>query len=68
MKVSKSKKIDVAYVQFRKGSAIKTVEIMENILIDLDSKGRVLGIEVLSLEELAPELKLLKKGFKGSKK
>jgi uncharacterized protein YuzE len=62
MKLSKNKKLNVAYIQFRKGFSAKTVKVMENILIDLDSKGRVLGIEVLDLTELAPALKLLNKG------
>ena len=62
MKLSKNKKLNVAYVQFRKGSSVKTVKVMENILIDLDAKGRILGIEVLDLAELAPALKLLNKG------
>jgi len=62
MKVSKNKKLNVAYVQFRKGSSAKTVRVMENILIDFDAKGKILGKEVLDLAELAPALKILNKG------
>jgi uncharacterized protein YuzE len=62
MRVSKNKKLNVAYVQFRKGSSAKTVRVMENILIDFDAKGKILGIEVLDLAELAPALKILNKG------
>ena len=63
MKVTKNKKLDLAYIQFRKGSVSKTVKVMEEILIDLDSKGRVIGIEVLALAEMAPALKILNHGI-----
>ncbi len=61
MKVTSDKKLNVAYVQFRKGSASKTIKLRNGLLMDLDRKGQVLGIEVLSLSETAPELKTIKK-------
>ena len=63
MKVTKNKKLDLAYVQFRKGNIHKTVKIRDDLLIDLDKEGRILGIEVLSLSELAPSLKLIQRGL-----
>ena len=68
MKVTKNKKLDIAYVQFRKGTVYKTVKIHEGLLMDLDRKGNVIGIEVLSLAELAPSLKVLNRGSGASKK
>ena len=61
MKVTRDKKMDVAYVQFRKGAAAKTVKLRDDLLMDLNRKGQILGIEVLSLSETAPELKPVKK-------
>lgn len=61
MKVTRDKKLNVAYVQFRKGSAAKTVKLRGGLLMDLDRKGQILGIEVLSLNETAPALKATKK-------
>jgi uncharacterized protein YuzE len=58
MKVTRKKKLDVAYVQLRKGSVAKTLKIRKDILIDLDRSGQVLGIEVLSLSALAPALRV----------
>jgi uncharacterized protein YuzE len=61
MKVTANKKLDVGYVQLRKGRIVETVEIRPGILVDIDSKGEVLGIEVLSLSKLAPSFKVTKK-------
>lgn len=57
MKVSKDKKLDVAYVQFKTGRVSKTVEVRPGILLDLDARGAVLGLEVMSISTLAPVLK-----------
>jgi len=63
MKIEKNKKLDIAYVQFRKGTVYKTVKALKNVLIDLDKKGNILGIEVLSLSALAPTLKFAKRSL-----
>jgi uncharacterized protein YuzE len=62
MKVKKDTKLDVAYVQLRKGKVHSTVELRPGLLFDFDKKGEVIGIEVLSLEKLAPLLTGNKKG------
>ena len=54
MKVKKNTKLDVAYVQLRKGTVAKTIELRPGILMDLDKDGEVIGIEVLSIAKLAP--------------
>ena len=56
MKMKTDEKLDVGYVVFRKGKVAETVEIRPGVLLDLDSEGEVLGIEVLSLKALAPAL------------
>ena len=67
IKVSKDKRHDVGYVQFKQGKVSKTVEIRPGILLDLDAKGAVLGLEVMSLMTLAPVLKYIKRTKTGSK-
>ena len=57
MKLKKDTKLDVAYIQLRKGKVTSTIEIKPGLLIDLDKSEEILGIEVLSLEKLAPLLK-----------
>jgi len=61
MKVTRDKKLNVGYVQFRKGSAVKTLKLRDGLLMDIDRNGKILGIEVLSLSETAPALKQVKK-------
>jgi len=56
MKVKADKKLDVAYIQLRKGRVAETLELRPGILFDMNKKGEVIGIEVLSLEKLAPAL------------
>ena len=57
MKIKKDVKLDVAYVQLRIGQVSSTLEIRPGLLVDLDKHGEILGIEVLSLEKLAPFIK-----------
>lgn len=54
MRVKKNTKLDVAYVQLRRGAVAKTIELRPGILMDLDKNGEVIGIEVLSIAKLAP--------------
>ncbi len=60
MKVSKNKKLDVAYVQFRKGTAARTVKIRPDLLMDLNQNNEILGIEFLKLSKTAPTLRKTK--------
>lgn len=62
MKVKKDLKNDVAYIKLRKGKVHSTVELKPGLLFDLDKKGEIVGIEVLSIEKLAPILATHKKG------
>jgi len=54
MKVIKDQKLDVAYIQLRKGTVQKSVEMRPGLVFDLDKNGEIIGIEVLSLKKLAP--------------
>jgi uncharacterized protein YuzE len=53
MKIKKDKKLDTAYIQFRKGAVSKTVKVTADLLVDYDKKGRILGIEVLWRSDIA---------------
>jgi len=57
MKIKKDEVLDVAYIELRSGKVAKTMEIQRGILLDLDAKGNVFGIEILSLSKMAPKLK-----------
>ena len=47
MKIEYSKEADALYVYFREIEVSKSKEIEEGVVIDLDEKGHIVGIEVL---------------------
>ena len=52
MKIEYDKDVDCAYIyldgSIGNGEAKKTIEINDNIIIDLNDKGQLIGIEVLN--------------------
>jgi uncharacterized protein YuzE len=61
MKFTYDKIADAAYMTLRKGKVSKTIEMSDNVIIDLDKKGNLLGIEMLSASKQLPKGKLNKK-------
>ena len=47
MKVKYDKKEDAMWIEFAEGTYAKTRKVSDVILVDEDSKGKVLGIEIL---------------------
>lgn len=47
MKITYDKIANAAYMTLRKGRVAKTVEMSDNVIIDLDKSGNLLGIEML---------------------
>lgn len=47
MRVEYDSKIGAMYIWLRKGTYHITEELAENVMIDLDKKGRIIGIEIL---------------------
>ncbi|NLF89122.1 DUF2283 domain-containing protein [Candidatus Bathyarchaeota archaeon] len=47
MQIKYDKKADVLYIWLRKATADISAEAAENVIIDLDKAGCVIGIEVL---------------------
>jgi uncharacterized protein YuzE len=56
MKIEYSKDADALYVYFREMDVAKTREIEEGVLVDLDAKGHLIGIEILDVSKrLTPQ-------------
>ena len=56
MKIEYSKEADALYVYFREIDVAKTREIEEGVLVDLDEKGHLIGIEILDVSKrLTPQ-------------
>ena len=47
MKIEYSKQADALYVYFREVEVAKSNEVEDGVVIDLDSKGHIVGVEVL---------------------
>lgn len=56
MKVTYDKDVDAAYIYIefpiKDGSVKKTVELNDNIILDFDDKGKLLGVEVLDASKV----------------
>ncbi len=47
MKIEYSKTADALYVYFREAEVSKSTEIQEGVVVDFDSDGNLVGIELL---------------------
>ncbi|MCZ7385350.1 MAG: DUF2283 domain-containing protein [Candidatus Methanoperedens sp.] len=54
MNINYDKDADCLYIQFQQGKVKKTKKIEEGILVDLDDKGRIYGIEIVGVSERMP--------------
>jgi len=55
MKISYDKIADALYIYLRKGKISKTIKPSSQLLIDIDRKGNVLGIEMLDVSRQIPK-------------
>lgn len=64
MKFEYDEQADAAYIYLKHpisdGEAKKTIELNENIIIDFDEKGKLLGVEILDASKLLSKKELLK--------
>jgi len=63
MKFEYDKEADAAYIYLEdsmaKGEAEKTIELNDNIILDFDKNGKLLGIEILSASKVLHQKSLL---------
>ena len=56
MKLEYDKEADAAYIYLeypiKKGQSKNTIELNENIMLDFDSKGKLLGVEILNASKV----------------
>lgn len=57
MEIRYDKSADAAYFKLKKGKVSKTKEFADKVLIDLDKKGNVLGVEILNVSLRLPKQK-----------
>ena len=54
MNIQFDKEADALYIQFQQGHVKRTLKIKEGILVDIDAKGRLFGIEILDATSRIP--------------
>jgi len=54
MKIKYDKKVDALYISLAKGKYSDSVKVSENVMVDKDKDGNVLGIEVLDATQNIP--------------
>ena len=63
MKISYDPKVDAMYIRFKNGKYDHTKKITEEILVDVTSEGKVLGLEILDAKKQFGEIKAEKIEF-----
>lgn len=58
MKINYDKIADAVYFSLKKGKIAKTLEMNERLIVDVDKKGNVLGIEMLDASSQLPKKSL----------
>ena len=56
MKITYDEDADAMYIKLIRGKVAKTKEVDPNMMVDYDSKGNILGIEILFVKELMPSI------------
>ncbi len=63
MKLEYDEEVDAAYIYIEypieDGKVKKTIELNENIILDFDEKGRLLGVEILNASKVLKKEVLL---------
>lgn len=63
MKFEYDKDVDAAYIYLEdsitEGQAEKTIELGDNIILDFDKNGKLLGVEILSASKVLNKKSLL---------
>ncbi len=49
--------VNALYLRLRKGKVSSTEPLADNIIVDLDEKGKVMGLELLLPQEIKKEIK-----------
>lgn len=64
MKLEYDKDVDAAYIyiedNIKDGGVTKTIELNDNIILDFDAKGKLIGVEILNASKVLNEKILLK--------
>ena len=60
MKATYDKEADAMYIRVKSGKVHKTLEVSDAVNIDVDKKGRALGVEILFVSSQMPRKSITK--------
>ena len=60
MKFNYDRVADAVYLNVSKGKVVKTVEMDNNVIVDMGTKGKIVGIEILNFSYQQEKNKLAK--------
>lgn len=63
MKIHFDKKADALYIRFSDEKYFESQELREGFIVDLDKKGKVIGLEILDVSQNLPKEALNKISF-----
>ncbi len=55
MKIDYDKIADAMYIHFNKGKVFKTYKMKDSVIVDMDKKGKMIGIEILDVSSQIPQ-------------
>ncbi len=55
MKIQYDKLADAMYICFKKAKINKTIKMKDRLLVDLDKKGKIIGLEILGISSQVPK-------------
>jgi len=55
MRIQYDKMADAMYIYFKKAKVAKTIKVNNRVLVDVDAKGSMIGIEMLDVSSQIPK-------------
>ena len=55
MKIEYDKEADALYITLKRGKVSRTTKRRDNLVVDLDARGNILGIEILEASSQVPK-------------
>lgn len=55
MKIQYDKLADAMYICFKKAKINKTIKMKGRLLVDIDKKGKIIGLEILGVSSQMPK-------------
>ncbi len=63
LKVSYDRVADALYIRLREGSVADSVELNEGIIVDLNERGEIVGLEIINFSKSGVDLdKIVREG------